>query len=296
MTTAAPEVDRKTFIGGSDAAGVMSMSRWKTLLQVWAEKTGAVERDRNESIAMKVGKALEPTVAALFQEETGLEVYAANERHYHPKYPFMSAEIDMKIKGEKAFLECKTCTIRKAKEWAGDDEIPTEYIIQTMHDLAVLPEYEHAYIAVVIGNEDFKWRKVLRDEKMIAEIERREANLWNKYIVPNVMPQMVTAGDKEILYKLFPKQRPGKEIRLGDDAVCLIELRNALYQDAATCESQAEKLDNEIKLKVGDAEIAIAGDWKVTWKERVVKAHQRKESRSRTFLITKLGGNTNGNR
>jgi len=295
MTTAT-EVDRKTFIGGSDAPAVMSMSRWKTLLQVWAEKTGTIESERTESIPMMVGIALEPTVAALFTKETGLETERANERFYHSKYPFMSAEIDRKIKGERAFLEAKTCTIRKAKEWAGDDEIPTEYIIQVMHDLAVTREhYDYAYIGVLIGNEDFKFRKILRDEKMIAEIEKREGMVWNSYIIPKVMPQIVTAGDKDILYKLFPHQKPGKEVQFGDDEAKLFEMRNALYQDAITCEKQAEKIDNEIKLKMGDAETAFAGLWRATWKEQTRKAHAVKESTFRKFDVRKLGGNTNGN-
>jgi len=290
-TTTAPEVDRKTFIGGSDAPAVMNMSRWKTMLQVWAEKTGTVESDRIESVPMMVGKALEPTVAALFTKETGLETEKANERFYHPKYPFLSAEIDRKIKGERAFLECKTCTIRKAKEWAGDDEIPTEYIIQTMHDLEVTKEhYDYAYIGVLIGNEDFKFRKVLRDDSMIAEIVRRESNLWNNYIVPKVMPQIVTAGDSDILYKLFPQQKPGKQIQFGDDEARLLEMRNALYQDAATCEAQAEKLDNEIKLKMADAEIAVVGDWKVTWKHQKRAAFSVKATEFRKFDVKKLGG------
>jgi predicted phage-related endonuclease len=38
-------MERIGFIGSSDAAAVLGLSRWKTPLQIWAEKTGQVVPD-----------------------------------------------------------------------------------------------------------------------------------------------------------------------------------------------------------------------------------------------------------
>ena len=43
-TTNAAE-NRQTYIGASDCAAVLGMSRWKTPIQIWAEKTGALEQE-----------------------------------------------------------------------------------------------------------------------------------------------------------------------------------------------------------------------------------------------------------
>lgn len=287
--------DRKTFIGGSDAPGVLGISRWKTPLQVWAEKTGAVERDQAETIPMMVGKALEPTVIALFCQATGLEVSSVDQRFIHPKYPFMAAQVDARIKGEKAFLEVKTCTIRKAKEWAGDDEIPAEYIIQVMHDLAC-SEDDYAYIAVLIGNEDFKWRKVERDEAMIAEMCQREKNFWEEFVIPKVMPATITSKDSKVLYKLFPVSAEGSEIALDDDTTRLVELRNSLYQDQIAVENQVDEIENQLKAQLGSHEIGLAGKWRITWKSQTSRRIDSKLLKSKEPKIYEKYSKETGSR
>ena len=37
--------ERRNYIGGSDIAAILGMSRWKTPLKLWLEKTGEVEPD-----------------------------------------------------------------------------------------------------------------------------------------------------------------------------------------------------------------------------------------------------------
>lgn len=279
---------RSAYIGSTDAAAILGLSRWKTLLEVWAEKTKSVKVENVESIPMMVGKALESTVIALFEKETGIKIKSTNKRIYHPKYSFMSAQLDALIEGESAFLEAKTCTIRKAKEWEGDDEIPTEYIIQCMHDLACVPEFTHCYIGVLIGNEDFKWRKIMRDEKMIVEMEKRESDFWNNFVIPKIMPKTVSAKDDKILYKLFPVQEPGLEINLGDEGAKLAEMRNALIQDMIGVESQIEKLENTLKLMMQEAETGMAGGYKVTWKAQKRAGYTVKPSEFRTFRCNQI--------
>ena len=38
-------MERSEYIGGSDIASVMGLSRWKTPLQLWAEKTGNIPQE-----------------------------------------------------------------------------------------------------------------------------------------------------------------------------------------------------------------------------------------------------------
>ena len=66
---------RKAGIGGSDAAAVIGLSRWKSPFQVWLEKTGQTEPDdlsNNEYVYW--GTVLEQAVADRFCELTGKKV------------------------------------------------------------------------------------------------------------------------------------------------------------------------------------------------------------------------------
>lgn len=259
-------MDRKGFIGASDAAAVLGLSRWQTPLGIWAEKTGQIEHEELDSEAAELGTYLEEYVARRFTKLTGKKVNRVNEPQVHPVYPFLTCQIDRRVVSEDALLECKTASAWKAKEWGGED-IPREYIIQVMHQLAVTGK-QIGYIAVLIGNQDFKVKKIERDEKTINELVKKEVAFWNDYIVPKIMPGIVTKNDAETLYELFPLAQEGTVKDLGDSAAAIIESRNALIQDKIQLEGEIEKQENELRLMLGENESGTAGKWKITWKNQ----------------------------
>ena len=258
---------RRSFIGGSDAAAILGLSRWRTPLQVWAEKTGQIQpEDISEKLNVKLGVRLEDTVAELFCEATGFKVRRVNETMFHEKYDFLAANIDRRVVGDDSILECKTTSAWNAKQWEGE-EIPQEYIIQVLHYLAVTG-YSKAYISVLIGNQDFKWKEIRRDEKTINAIVEQEVKFWNEFIVPVVMPTRIMANDSETLFNLFPVEEPNKIISLTDDIQKVVENRAALLQDMSSIETQLDTASNIIKAFLGENEGADSALWKITWKNQ----------------------------
>jgi len=259
--------ERVRYIGGTDAAAILGLSRWKTPLAVWAEKTGQIEpEDISERLNVKLGNMLEDAVAKLFAEETGKKVHRANETIAHRKHDFLCANIDRRVVGEDAILECKTASGWKAKEWEGE-EIPTEYIVQVMHYLMVTGASK-GYIAVLIGNEKFVWKEIPRDEQMIKQMMAREVEFWEKYVVPKTMPTLIKHNDDETLYKLFPVQTEEKTAQFGDEQMRIVESIQAMTADVMALERQIDKAKNELKAVMQDAAVAAFGDKKVaTWKE-----------------------------
>jgi putative phage-type endonuclease len=296
--------DRSSFIGGSDIAGILGLSRWKTPLAIWAEKTGQITpREGPEELHKKLGNRLEEVVAELFTEKTGLRVQRAAERRVHPKYPHFQAQIDRIVVGTDDLLECKTTSPFNRKEWA-EDEMPQEYICQCMWQLAVTGR-KKAYLAVLIGNTDFKVKEIDRDPVLIAEMLKRANAFWDDFVIPRVMPAQITAADADAIYALFPESEPNTHVDLGDDVAKLIESRNAFYQDKIQIEKQIEQAENEIKVKMGTNEAAQAGKWIVSWKSQVSKRldtallknnepelykKYSKESPSRVFRIKEIKG------
>jgi len=298
--------DRTTFIGGTDIAGILGLSRWKTPLSVWAEKTGQIPpREGPEELPKKLGIRLEEVVAELFSEKTGITVQRANERRIHPKYPHFAAQIDRIVVGTDELLECKTTSPWNRKEWE-DDAMPPEYVCQCMWQLAVTGR-KKAHLAVLIGNQDFKIKEIDRDPVMIAEMLKRASSFWDDFIVPKIMPGQITAADSAAIRALFPESEPNTQIDLGDDLAKIIESRNALCQDHIQIEKQIEQAENEIKVKLGTNEAGKAGKWIVSWKSQISRRldtallknnepeiYQKyaKESASRVFRVKE---NKNGN-
>jgi len=262
--------ERKNYIGGSDAPAVLSLSRWNTPLYVWSVKTGQIsEKDISEKLAVKLGSKLEDTVSDLFTEETGKKVYRVNETLYHPKYNFLAANIDRRVIGEKAGFEAKTASGWKVKEWEGE-EIPQEYIIQCLHYLAVTG-WDRWYIACLIGNQKFVWKVIEREEKIIADIIKKEAHFWNTFVIPKVMPATISALDSDTLYQLYHKVEEGSEVDLGDEAEKIIESIEALQEDEKSLGLQIDQQKNSLKAILKENEVGITKNHKVSWKPQITK-------------------------
>lgn len=265
-----PEVDRSQFIGGSDIAAILGLSRYQTPLGVWAEKTGQVDRiEGPKPMRMRVGTKMEDVIAELWMEETGKTLNRVTERRVHPKYPHFRAQIDRIVIGEDATWEGKNTNWRLKKDW-GDGEAPQEAICQAMWGLAVTGK-KCTYIAGLIDSAELKWIKLDRDPIMIAEMLKRANFFWDNFVAPKIMPGPMTAKDGDALYSLFPNSEPNSEMELSDDVAKIIETRNALYQDQIALEQQIEQAENEIKARMGTTEAAKAGKWLVTWKSQISK-------------------------
>lgn len=255
--------NRDTFIGGSDAAGVMALSRWDTPISVWAEKTGQYVKPEVESEAAELGRELEDYVAKRFERKTGKKVVRSGGAFFHPQHDFLGANVDRLVEGEDAGLECKTASAWKSKEWEGE-EIPQEYIIQCYHYMMVTGRKKW-YLAVLIGNQDFKIKELAWDDKLITNLRDREVQFWTEFVMPKVMPTQVTRHDGDVLSDLFPVADEGKTIKLQDEANQLVETLQANKKDLKQLEDIIELNENELKALLGDAEAGETLLYRISW-------------------------------
>ncbi|MBM0046676.1 YqaJ viral recombinase family protein, partial [Anaerococcus sp. mt242] len=123
---------RQLGIGGSDAAAACGLSKWKSPAQLYLDKTTPVETTDSESEHLRQGRDFEDYVAQRFTEATGKKVRRDNYMMSDEKYPFLIADIDRRVVGEDAILECKTASPYVKDKWA-DGQIPIEYELQCLH-------------------------------------------------------------------------------------------------------------------------------------------------------------------
>jgi len=257
--------ERKRFIGGSEAAAICGLSKWKTPARVWAEKLGYIEPGQEEKLHLEVGNLLEDDVAELFVRKTGKQIETVNETLFHPQYPFIGANIDRRVLGEGTILECKTTNSFKRKEFEGE-ELPPEHLLQVYHYMAVTGAPK-AYVAVLIGNQDFKISVVNRDETAINHLIKREVDFWQNYVLKNKMP-VLTKNDNDTLLALYPQAKPLSSISLTDNENQLLEMLEALEKDRDNVDGQIEKIKNELKEKLGEHEEGLTSLWRMTWKNQ----------------------------
>ena len=147
---------RKQGLGGSDVATIAGLSKWKSQVQVFLEKTQAIEQEDVQSEVAYFGNVLEEVVAQEFAKRTGLKVQRRNAILQHPAYPWMLANVDRLIVGERIGLECKTAS-EYLKKNGRMKKYPVTYL-QCQHYMAVTG-YEAWWIAVLIGGNKFVYKR-----------------------------------------------------------------------------------------------------------------------------------------
>lgn len=273
---------RKKGIGGSDVAAIAGLSKYKSPVAVYLEKTGEIEPEEAGEAAYW-GNQLEDLVAREFSNRTGLKVQRRNAMLQHPQYPFMLANLDRVIidrERGRGILECKTASEYVKQNWYdenGEEAVPDAYMLQVQHYLAVTG-YDYAYIAVLIGGNKFQYRYIPRDERIISLVITIEQDFWLNHIEQRIPPAMDgSESSAKLLDDLYPSEEPGKVIYLPDTASALLAARQQAKADEKEVQARAKDAENKLKEMIGDAEVAMLGDTKITWKmvhkkETVMKA------------------------
>ena len=81
---------RRQGIGGSDVAGIMGISPFRTARDIYYDKLNIapVEEEPENWVALEVGNLLEGLVAEIFHKKSGLEIFQVKKMFRHPLYPF----------------------------------------------------------------------------------------------------------------------------------------------------------------------------------------------------------------
>lgn len=261
--------ERKSGIGGSDAAAVLGFSPWTTPVNVWLDKTGRAG-PKEETEAMRIGTELEDFVARRYCQETGRTVQRFNKM-IHKGCLLGNFDRLVVPDGEKVashmgevrtdrLLECKT----SSREW--DGEAPIYYEIQVLHYMGLEPRLQYADIACLFLNrKHFEIFGVKRDDEVINAMQERLTAWWNEYVVGDKMPPPTNETDCKLLWA---RSNPGKTIESTEEIRAKLEEYNARKADEKAAKEAAAALQNDICAFLGDSEVLLGADGKpiLTWK------------------------------
>lgn len=267
-------LNRNKFIGGSDIAKIIGLSRWGTPLKLWAEKTGKLPSpDLSNVEAVEMGTRLEQFVADLFAVKTGKSVRRSPKYYQHPDYPYMIAHVDRLVTGTDELLECKTCSAFKADEWEGE-EIPQEYILQVMWYLGITGR-KIGHIAVLIGGQSFKYKQIEFDAELFATMVEAAKEFWG-HVQEDTPPAIMPTDDEtlkdlysehsEVMIELYPKDDETAQAAqtLEDKIAYLQEIKAHIknYQD------EQKEIETTIKDIIKDNLGIKTPKYVVTWKSQ----------------------------
>ncbi len=255
--------ERRKGIGGSDAAAIIGLNNYVTPYMLWADKTGRLpEKEDNE--AMRQGRDLEGYVAQRFTESAGKRVHIHSGIIRNPTYPFAHANIDRKVSGERAGLECKTTSVLNLKKFK-NGEFPEHYYVQCIHYLAVTG-YDRWYLAVLILNQGFRWFTIERDEEEIHALMKAEQEFWDTYVIPDIPPPVdglsPTSRALQEVYRLPDSDSEAKPLYQSD----ILNDYQDLKRQIAMLETQKKKCEQILQQELGNSISGICGGIHIDWK------------------------------
>lgn len=253
---------RKSGIGGSDAGAVCGLNPYRTAMQVYQDKVSE-EIEEMDNEAMRQGREFEDYVAKRFMEATGKKVRRANAMFYNEEYSFMLADVDRMVVGENAGLECKTASPYMADKWK-DGNIPLSYQIQCYHYMAV-SNADAWYLAVVIYGREFKYYKIERDEAVIADLIQIEKAFWENHVMKQQIPDPDGSKLADSVIAEYYKNSIADTIPLTGFNEKL-ERRQELSELIGRMDMEKKKIEQELKLYLGENERAENEQFMVSWK------------------------------
>lgn len=189
---------RSKGIGGSEITSVLGLNPYQTPYALWEVKTGrAGSFDGNKFT--KAGNYLEPVVAQMFEDETGMKLYGGGDNHFcHPVHTFCIGTPDrfVALKDGDAVLEIKTTQKAPQKE-----DIPLNWYFQNLWYQGITGKRK-GFIAWLSRGVDFDWIEIDFNEEIFNEIVEQAATFWNVNVLQNVPPPPIR---KEDILKIVSK-------------------------------------------------------------------------------------------
>jgi putative phage-type endonuclease len=250
-------------IGASEAAAAVGLSQWESRVGLWAHKLGLIP-PREPTMPMILGQELEPLIARLYTEQTGIKVRRATQLRQHPEHAFMLASLDRRA-GRKP-IELKFSQRGDGYGEPGTDEVPDDVLVQVLHQLAVVDEPEGEVALLRPSRDELAIYVIRRDSSAEAAMIEEEAVFWDHVLTRTEPPIDGSEATHRALAAIYPRDN-GEAIEADQDARDLmLALRNARANEDAW---HALREDREALLKaaIGDASrLVAAGVGEITWR------------------------------
>lgn len=285
------ELNRASFLGSSDIAGILGVSPWDTPLTIYYKKVGWPEglepaRDEAREKLFRRGHLMEPVVRQMAEEEFGLNIVKFSTPEIPNRYHIgpWAAEIDFEIEmnatlharwpevsdiplGTTVNCEVKTCRPMAAKKFGEEiGDVPMEYATQALWGQFVTGR-QYTLFFVLVGSDTLLKYRVDRDNGLIEDIANTASSFWLEHVMLRRPPEPQTLKDLDYLMPRNVSTKVVADAALG-----------ALYREYADIKRQEkmhkDRLEDlqfeigsrmlggekyEAKTKVGKHELVVDG-------------------------------------
>jgi predicted phage-related endonuclease len=195
------KLDRRSFIGGSDARIIMGKDE-AALLRLWREKRGEVEpKDLSGNLIVQLGVVTEDLNRRWYEANTGQVITDIQRRIRHAAIRWMAATLDGRVESSGAVFEAKFML-----PWSFSEEAAAEkYMSQLQHNMWVI-HARSAVLSVITGGGKWVEIKTHADPLYQHLIVTAERKFW----------RCVENGEPPVLFGVEPPRPRIEAIRIVD--------------------------------------------------------------------------------
>lgn len=261
------EEERRTSIGGTDAAAIAGFSTYRNLWDVVAEKKGllpvfkATER-------MRFGNLFEDPIAQEYGRRTGQKIVKGVFVRDADK-PFLGGHPDGLVEGTKKGVEVKTVEWGREK-WSEPGQplrVPQDYYCQVQHYLGIL-RFDAWSLVAQFGLSKLRWYDLEPNARVIAALRERSEMVWERYVLGNELPPIEPSDRARAWLKLrHPEPKNETFVVANEEQAEAITKWLESKKSREAWEAEEEKWKLHVQLAIGDATGIIAGATTVFWKK-----------------------------
>lgn len=249
--------ERRKGIGGSDVAAIMGLNPWRSPYEVWLDKTGrAVPEDISDQPSVHWGQVLEPVIGREYKDlHPERKVSRVNAVCRSISRPWAQASLDFEVHDPElgwGVLEIKTAGLRSARSW--EDGVPVWYQTQVAHYLSVTGR-GFADVAVLIGGQDYREYRILRDEDDISAVDAAVDRFWTRCVVGGEEPDF-TGNGSEVRAALQQHSDPSDDFI---DATPELETMIDRYLKARDMADEYDRVADELAVRLKEASLDHKG-------------------------------------
>jgi predicted phage-related endonuclease len=199
--TLSKNVNRRSFIGGSDARIIMGNDE-TALLRLWREKRGEAEpEDLSGNLVVQLGRVTEDLNRQWYERNTGQTIKEVQRRVQHPVIRWMAATLDGIVEGTGAVFEGKFML-----PWSFSEEAAAEkHMAQLQHNMWVTNS-KLAALSIITGGGKWIEISISADPLYQHVLLTVEKKFW----------RCVENGEPPCLFDAVPPRVRIKAVRIVD--------------------------------------------------------------------------------
>ena len=195
------QLDRRSFIGGSDARIIMGQDE-DALLRLWREKRGEEgPQDLSGNLIVQMGKVTEDLNRHWYEAQTGKVITDVQRRVRHPVLRWMGATLDGRVQDSGAVFEAKFML-----PWSFTEEGALEKYSSQLHHNMWIVATRTAVLSVITGGG--KWVEITAHADPLYQhlIVTAERKFW----------RCVESGEPPRLFGIEPPKPRIEAVRIVD--------------------------------------------------------------------------------